>query len=118
MKRTQKKREWSAAILKVERESACRVCASHDVVTDGPLEAAHIIGREHDRWDEEMQAFWVDPDSVLPLCRAHHESYHRRELDVLPYLTIEEQHVAVDQANGIYSAYRKTCPATFAGERV
>lgn len=118
MKRNQKKRDWSAAILKVEREAVCRICASHDVVTDGAVEAAHIIGREHDRWREDLQAYWVDPDSVVPMCGLHHESYHARDLDLLPYLTLDEQLVAVDQANGIYSAYRKTCPATFARERV
>lgn len=118
MKRSQKKRSWEAAILKIERESACRVCASHNVVTDGRVEAAHIIGREHDRWDDALKAYWVDPDSIVPLCGLHHESYHARDLDLLPYLTIEEQLVAVDQAGGIYGAYRKTCPATFARERV
>lgn len=118
MKRQQKRRIWESAELKKEREGACRVCAAHNVVTDGPLEAAHIIGREHDRWRDDLQAYWVDPDSVVPLCSEHHRLYHVRELDLLPYLTLDEQHLAVDQADGIFSAYRKTCPATFAGERV
>ena len=118
MKRQQKARRWVEAELKKEQEGACRVCASHNIVTDGPLESSHVIGREHDRWREDLQAYWVDPDSVVPMCGLHHESYHARDLDLLPYLTLDEQLVAVDQANGIYSAYRKTCPATFARERV
>lgn len=47
----------------------------------------------------------------MPLCPASvsdcHGRYDRHELDLLPYLTVEEQARAVLDAGGIVAAYRR-----------
>lgn len=129
MKRSQPLRDWSAAREKVEREGHCRVM--NDPVTcvprsgedkcGWPLEAAHIVGREHDKkqfgmdWDLVTgQTIWhVDPDRIVPLCLKHHRMYDRHELDLLPYLTVEEQAQAVLDAGGIELARRRTAPLVY-----
>jgi hypothetical protein len=45
-RRSQPKRDWTAARAKVEH-AACRLCAPDE--NCGPVEAAHVIGRECDR---------------------------------------------------------------------
>jgi hypothetical protein len=72
------------------------------------VEAAHLIGREHDGprtlGDETL---WVNPVDVVPLCVTHHRSYDRRTIDLLPHLTVEEQARAVFVAGGIAAAWRR-----------
>lgn len=134
MKRSQPRRDWTAAREKVEREGRCRIemrlvygitgtCA-------GPLEAAHIIGRECDEyvaaWAIEMEtldvsqrpktayATWrVDPDRIVPLCHKHHRAYDDHELDLLGYLTPEEEAQAVLDAGSLESARRRLCPSEY-----
>ena len=113
-----KRRSWIDAEMKKERESACRVCASHDIVTEGPLESAHTIGRSQDRWRDDLKAYWVDPDSVVPLCRRHHAMFDQYELDLGLYLNHDELHVALDQCRNVPHLYRELYPASFAAERV
>jgi len=43
---------------------------------------------------------------VDPLCRFCHSRQHSQGLDLLPYLTLEEQVQAVKNAGGIVGAYR------------
>jgi hypothetical protein len=72
-------------------------------------EAAHLIGREHDRYiDPEQPSMgrYVDPAHIVPLCRTCHEWYDARKLDLLPYITLEESAAAV-QLVGIVAAYRR-----------
>lgn len=131
-KRSQPKRDWSAARAKVEH-AACRLCAPDE--SCGPVEAAHVIGRECDRpprcrvcngtgsdvsWCAAcrnkgflMNVLYVDPDSVIPLGSGHHKLYDAHEVDVLPVLTLEEQIRAVEDAGGIELARQRTCPSQY-----
>lgn len=96
-------RNWEAARAKVEREGACRYCGDTMM-----LEAAHVIGRKYDRpASEDSKTLLVRPDSVVVLCRRHHEAYDRRELDLMPYLHLVEQVRAVEDAGGIASANKR-----------
>jgi hypothetical protein len=88
------KRDWTQARQKVEDEGRCRACARgrHELAGHGlRLEAAHLAGRTY---DEEV----VNPDDVLPLCgpatqfdTCHARLDQRNGLDLLPFLTREEQ---------------------------
>lgn len=112
MKRRAIVRDWSDARAKVEAERVCRVgavgwgrscgeCA-------GPVQAAHVIGREHDRARDGQARLYVAPVDVVPLCARHHRDYDARALDLLPFLTIDEQARAVSVAGGIIAALRRT----------
>lgn len=111
IKRSQPRRDWTAAREKVEAEGACRVCGNPNV------EAAHVIGREHDAialtpGTPARVVRLVHPEAVVPLCREHHRAYDAHELDLLPYLTgptgLEEQCRAVKDAGGLVAAYERT----------
>lgn len=71
----------------------------------GPVQRAHVIGREHDE-PHPTRPGWriVRAVDVVPLCRAHHIAYDGRALDLLPYLTVEEQARAVLLSDGLVSA--------------
>lgn len=85
-------RDWTAARAKVAREKRCRVCERVRV----RLEAAHVIGRTHDKPQPERGGpRWVHPDDVVPLCSGCHGKYDRRELDLWPVLTAAEWERAV-----------------------
>jgi 5-methylcytosine-specific restriction endonuclease McrA len=92
-------RDWTLARQKVEEEGCCRVCHA-----TGRLEAAHIVGRAYDKDEEDVVI--VDPDDVVPLCKACHAAFDARRLDLLPYLTRAEQSRAVLHA-GIVGAMRR-----------
>lgn len=96
------RREWSFARGKVDGERGCRVCGSR-----ANVEAAHTIGRKHDPPAGPFRAVRIVlPDDIVPLCRDHHQAYDKHELDLLPYLTHEEQASAVKHV-GIVSAMRR-----------
>ena len=105
-----------AALAKVKREGACRVCGrrDEDLVTAGQrVEAAHTIGRVHDRprpvpevEGDPLGPLWVDPLDVVPLCSADHRLYDARRLDLLPHMTLAEQARAVGHV-GIVAALRR-----------
>jgi hypothetical protein len=94
-----KRRDWAWARMKVDAEARCRVCKR----TDRGLEAAHIIGRKYDPDDGVVQ-----PDDIVPLCRACHVEYDAHRLSLLPYLTLVEQAAAV-RLVGIERARNRTC---------
>lgn len=110
-------RDWTDARAKVDRERRCRVCGAerHEVVA---LQAAHTIGREHDRprvtaTYSEVDGplpLWVNPLDVVPLCLQEeggcHAQYDARRLDLLPHLTLAEQARAVLHV-GLVAAYRR-----------
>lgn len=102
IKRSAPKRDWSAAREKIEREGVCRYCGDRVL-----LEAAHVTSREHDELGPDGRTFLVRPDSVIPLCRRHHEAYDRHEIDLLPFLFLPEQVAAVQAAGGIAAANRR-----------
>ena len=92
-KRSAQNRDWTAARAKVAIERRCRVCGS-----DRNVQAAHVIGRRHDRMGPDGRIF-VDPLEIVPLCLECHDRYdgraHGERLDLLPYLTLLEQAAAV-----------------------
>lgn len=102
MRRSQPRRDWGAARRKVEREGCCRACG----YVSETLQAAHIVGREHDKakYDSAkgvyLKTLWVSPYRIVPLCPACHGRYdpHTRgldeRLDLLPFLTDAEKDVA------------------------
>ena len=95
-------RDWTAARAKVDNAPGCRKCGrGHG------LEAAHIVGRKYDRkLDRSGHKRVVDPESVVPLCRDCHTAYDSYRLDLLPYLTNEEQaRAALDV--GLFAAFRR-----------
>lgn len=79
-------RDWRPARAKVESEGRCRLHALGGCA--GALQAAHTIGRKHDR--REGGVLIVDPALVVTLCRHHHERYDAHEIDLRPHLTPEE----------------------------
>lgn len=93
------KRSWEAARAKVDREGCCRVCSG------GLPQAAHVIGRDHDRHDDDG-VVRVNPADIVPLCARHHTAYDARQLDLLPHLTKDEQAQAVLHV-GIIRAYHR-----------
>ncbi len=104
-------RRWGSALSKCQREGRCRVCGE-----TRDLEAAHIIGREHDALmtgPKGGQYLYVHQDSIVPLCGAFTDNYCHAKydthhtIDLLPYLTVEEQKRAVEEAGGIMSALKR-----------
>lgn len=74
------------------------------------LEAAHVIGREHDEvrvGPKGGETLFVKRESVVPLCQHCHRQYDERRLDLLPCMTIDEQLNSVDAAGGIVAAYER-----------
>lgn len=103
------RRDWSSAEKKRNR---CRIRNEHGQACPGwPVELAHTISR--DAQDAEHlgarggRYLFVHPDSVVPLCTEHHQLYDARRLDLLPYLTIDEQHNALDAAGGLELARKR-----------
>lgn len=110
------RRDWSEARQKVEAEGKCRRCYRSDV----RLEAAHVIGRAKDKPRVEgstSRVLFVHPLSIVPLCgdriegdrsvQGCHSLYDRGEITILPFLTLEEQLRAVEDARSIEAARRR-----------
>jgi hypothetical protein len=63
------------------------------------VEAAHTVGRKYQ--DEKVvgprggESYWVNPDSIVPLCSLHHKAYDERRLSLLGKLTMKELRNAV-----------------------
>ncbi len=111
------RRVWDKATEKVAAEgSRCRVCGSRFAI-----ERAHVIGREHDSKPPVHADFWrpwvVAPDRIVPLCgpvtdpASCHGTQHAKRLDLLPYLTLDEQLQAVADAGSIARAYTLLVPS-------
>ncbi len=113
LRRSQPKRDWKDARAKVEIEAVCRYMAPDTDPCQGPLEAAHIIGREHDLFHHEGSVAWVNPQRIVPLCRKHHRAFDAHELDVLAVLTTREQAQAVEDAGSIETARVRTAPSCY-----
>jgi hypothetical protein len=121
-KQSQPRREWKWARAKVEAEGVCRMNGRHGQCL-GKLEAAHIIGREHDYpvpvigGMGAISHYEVQPFAVVPLCTKHHKAYDAHEVDLLPHLTLDEQMQAVKDAGGLELARRRTAPLAYRDER-
>ena len=107
----QPRRDWSAARAKVEAEGVCRVCRRPNP------EAAHVTGRKHDKPKAGGKTLYVKPESVVALCGQHHRAYDAHELDLLPYLTLDEQLQAVADAGGLELARVRLCPSEYRSVR-
>lgn len=91
------RRDWSEAQSK--RDEGCRICGAH------PVELAHVVGRARD--ERRGNVAHVNADSIVPLCRGHHQDYDAHRLDLMGYLTATEQARAVLDAGGIELARRR-----------
>jgi hypothetical protein len=91
------RRDWTAARAKVEADNhgRCRVCKTAGV------DAAHVIPRSINPTEANMGA-----DAVTGLCRRCHTEYDSHQLDLLPYLTLDEQVHAVRMAGSLERARR------------
>jgi hypothetical protein len=110
-------RDWTMARAKLDDEGyRCRRCG-------GPgVEAAHIIGREHDSkqpvttpWlsTVKWKPWLVWPTRIIPLCHECHQGpngHHARRLDIGPLLSTGEQVQAVADAGSVADAYRLLYP--------
>jgi hypothetical protein len=112
------KRDWKDARAKVEQEGCCRVCKR-----SGPkLEAAHTIGCEHDEPKTPgSKALYVHPDRIVPLCGPFPDGCHgdydeRHSLNLVHYMTIDEQVQAVRDAGGIAQAWPRLAPVDHRAE--
>lgn len=124
-KRTQPRRDWTFARNKVESEDQCRVWSHSldETGCDGPLEAAHLIGRARDfftagfvtSYKQDRKVLIVVPVRIVPLCRKHHRLFDAHEIDLLPALTPEEQVQAVMDAGGLELARRRLAPTAYHG---
>lgn len=90
-------RDWTEARAKVDAEGSCRVCLPR-----GPhkVEAAHIVPRSTAANGAE------DPRNIVPLCREHHAQYDAGKLNLLSWLSPNEQAYAVELAGSIVAAMR------------
>jgi len=107
------KRDWTEARRKVTVERMCRVCGAPG--WEARLEAAHVIGRAaaDETHPDGSGRLIVRAVDVVPLCEPCHRDYDAHRLDLLPYLTGEEQTRAVQVAGGILSALRRTTGRTW-----
>lgn len=85
-----------AGVKKVHvEEGRCRVCADH------PVEAAHL-------WPRSLGAKgFDDANLVVALCNRDHTAFDKGELELLPYLTVDEQAALVRAAGGIERARKR-----------
>lgn len=116
-KRSQEpKRDWVDARAKCDEERCCRICKR----TDRPIEAAHVLGREHDEPKVSkttgaiLQELYVHPDRIFPACGPFPDGCHgdvdMRRINYLGFLTLEEQIQAVKDAGGIEPARMRLAP--------
>lgn len=117
LKRTQPRRDWTAARTKVETEEACRVCGSNVEV-----QAAHIIERSRDKFHLDgspRDGVWVvEAVRIVPLCGPFsplhcHVDFDAHAIDILQVLTLEEQVQAVRDAGSLVTAHQRTAPSSF-----
>lgn len=80
----------------------CRICE-----TANDVDRHHIVPRSIRRDDHEL--------NLVPVCRADHRAIHRKEVDLLPWLTLEEQAHAAGLI-GLQQAFRLLAPTAYAQE--
>lgn len=105
----QPNRDWDEAIRKVRREAECRLCG-----VQRNLQAAHLAPRAHDkpkRFGSKVRH--VAPDNILPMCASCHRRFDAHMVDVLEYLTVEEQVHVVRALGGIENARMRLAPMDY-----
>lgn len=118
------RRDWTIARLKVDEQEGgrCRVCR-----TNHRVEAAHIIGREADRYvdgEPQSQPWVVLPTRIVPLCgpatdpTTCHGKYDLHRLNLIGYLAPEEEARAVLDAGGLEQARVRIAPLAYNAKKV
>ncbi len=108
---------WGTARAKVDRLDKCRVCArsTGTLAAQGlRLEACHLAPRQYDELTEVdgERVRLVDPENIVGLCGPSttsdtcHGRFDAGVLDLLPYLTQDEQAACVKRI-GLMSALRR-----------
>lgn len=106
------KRDWSD--VEIDAMTPCLVCG---IV--GRTTRAHFFGRKYDQPKPGRKTLWVNPLDVGPLCgpvgdsHACHTRFDAGELDLLGYLTPEQQVRAVEVMGGIEAARRRLAPLDY-----
>jgi 5-methylcytosine-specific restriction endonuclease McrA len=72
-----------------QKRGPCRVCGSSEYA-----QLHHIVGREFDKKVSSTRR-WVDPDSVVSLCKLCHDLVHSHKLSLVGYLSFRELRCAV-----------------------
>lgn len=96
------RRDWADAREKIDG-AVCRLCGNWNP------DACHVIGRARDERKRGSSVAYVNPASVIPMCRSCHQSYDAGRVDILPYLSLDEQVQAVKDAGGLALAMRRIC---------
>ena len=106
----QPNRDWDDAIRKVREEGECRVCG-----VQRQLEAAHLAPRAHDKPKKfGSKTLYVEPDNIVCLCaHCHRDLFDMGKLDLLEYLTVDEQVHVVRALGGIENARIRLAPLDY-----
>ena len=106
----QPNRNWDDAIEKVRDEGQCRVCG-----VQRQLEAAHLAPRKFDKPRRAgSKTLYVHPDNIVCLCaHCHRDLFDMGRLDLLEYLTLEEQLHVVRVLGGIEIARIRLAPLDY-----
>lgn len=82
------------------------------------MELAHVTGRAYDRpRTPGSKTVYVEPESVVPLCKEHHMEYDAHQREILCYLETPEQVRAVEDLGSIESARRRLAPNLYQEEK-
>jgi hypothetical protein len=106
----QPKRDWSD--VEIDANTPCLVCG-----LEGRTERAHITPRARD--EKRGKVRYVNPLDIVPLCGPSgdsHSCHHRfdaGEIDLLPYLSPEQQTRAVERMGGIENARMRLAPRDY-----
>jgi len=104
-------RDWSA--ITIEASDPCRICGSQ-----GRTERAHVSGRTYD--ERTGKGRWkVHPLDIVPLCgpaldtASCHYGVDHGQIDLLPFLTVDEQVRVVQHLLGIENARIRLAPLSY-----
>jgi hypothetical protein len=110
------RRDWSD--ITIEASDPCRICGA-----EGQTERAHVSGRRFDKPRPGKRIIWVNPLDVIPLCgpatdsQSCHCRFDSGVLDVIGYLTSEEQVRVVENFGSIEQARMRVAPTAYRMER-
>lgn len=95
LKRSRIKQIWDDAEVK---RTHCRICGPRPYEQRN-IQLAHLIGKHFQdqpvKGPRGAKRWWVDPDSVIPLCAHHHMAYDQRNLSLKGYLSMRELRGAI-----------------------
>lgn len=114
MKKSRVKKDWQEVNKKLEWEfGCCRYCGTNQDVQRAHTASSRKQDVVHRKSDGTVAYIEVLADAIVPLCGGFandcHGKYDRYELDLLPSLTMKEQHNLMDAEGGIEQARRRAC---------